>query len=175
LDYTPLGADFAWMYNDGYGGTNADCTTPSGASCWGHRDLILGPWTTVTGQTAQMGDADTAAGQYTQIFADQKNPADSPLVDTITPATLPTPTTPTAPTVVQVLPASSPRTAAGTPVTIEGNYFGTTPQVFFGGVPATNVHVDWNGELTADAPADPLGTATDQVVVTVTTTAGSSS
>ena len=22
LDYTPLGADYAWMYNDGYGGTN---------------------------------------------------------------------------------------------------------------------------------------------------------
>ena len=28
-DYTPLGADFAWMYNDGYGGTNLDCTSPS--------------------------------------------------------------------------------------------------------------------------------------------------
>ena len=34
--------------------------------------------------------------------------------------------------------------AAGTPVTIEGNYFDTspTPQVFFGGVAATNVHVE---------------------------------
>src|SRR6185437_683021 len=72
---------------------------------------------------------------------------------------------------------SSPNTAAGTPVTIEGNYFTTSPlpQVFFGGVPATNVHVNWNGELTADAPADPAGSATDQVVVTVSTTAGSSS
>ena len=62
-------------------------------------------------------------------------------------------------------------------MTIEGNYFNTatTPQVFFGGVAATNVHVDWDGELSADAPADPAGTATDQVVVTVSTTAGSSS
>ena len=78
---------------------------------------------------------------------------------------------------MQVLPASSPNTGAGTPVTIEGNYFTASPvpQVFFGGVPATNVHVNWNGELTADAPADPAGTATDQVVVTVTTTGGSSS
>ena len=50
-----------------------------------------------------------------------------------------------------------PHTAAGTPVTIEGNYFGTLPQVFFGGVPASNVHVDWDGQLTADAPADPAG------------------
>src|SRR6185437_11066365 len=49
-----------------------------------------------------------------------------------------------------------------------------TPQVFFGGVAATNVHVNWNGELTADAPADPAGSARAQVVVTVSTTAGSS-
>ena len=98
------------------------------------------------------------------------------LVDPVTPSTLPTPSTPAAPDVVQVLPASSAYTGAGTPVTIEGNYFNTasTPQVFFGGVAATNVHVNWDGELSADAPADPAGTATDQVVVTVSTSAGSS-
>ena len=75
------------------------------------------------------------------------------------------------------MPASTPNTGAGTPVTIEGNYFNTssTPQVFFGGVAATNVQVNWDGELSADAPADPAGTATDQVVVTVSTPAGSSS
>ncbi len=62
-------------------------------------------------------------------------------------------------------------------MTIEGNYFATSPapHVFFGGVAATNVHVNWDGELTADAPADPAGTATDTVVVTVSTSAGSSS
>ena len=174
LDYTPLGADYAWMYDDGYGGTNLDCTTPLSPACWGHRDNILGNWTTTGSQTAMMGDADTSAGQYTQIFANQKDPADS-LVDPITPSSLPTPSSPTAPDVVQVLPASSPRTAAGTPVTIEGNYFGTSPQVYFGGVAATNVHVNWDGELTADAPADPAGAGTDQVVVTVTTGGGTSS
>jgi len=175
-DYTPLGADFAWMYDDGYGGTNRDCTSPGDSGCWGHRDNILGPWASGGGVTAMMGDADTSAGQYAEIFANQVNPADS-LVDTITPALLPTPSTPAAPDVVQVLPASSPSTGAGTPVTIEGNYFTSSPvpQVFFGGVPATNVHVNWNGELTADAPADPDGTATDQVVVTVSTTTGGSS
>ena len=174
LDYTPLGADYAWMYDDGYGGTNLDCTTPLSSACWGHRDNILGNWTTTGSQTAMMGDADTSAGQYTQIFANQKDPADS-LVDPITPSSLPTPSSPTAPDVVQVLPASSPRTAAGTPVTIEGNYFGTSPQVYFGGVPATNVHVNWDGELTADAPADPAGSGTDLVVVTVATGGGTSS
>jgi hypothetical protein len=41
-----LAADFYWMYSDGYGGshgetTNATCSTPSAAGCWGHRDIIL--------------------------------------------------------------------------------------------------------------------------------------
>ncbi len=44
-DDTPLGADFAWMYDDGYGGTNRDCTSPTDPGCWGHRDNILGAWT----------------------------------------------------------------------------------------------------------------------------------
>jgi hypothetical protein len=175
-DYTPLGADYAWMYNDGYGGTNLDCTTPGASGCWGHRDNILGPWTSTGTQTAMMGAGNTPSGQYAEIFASQPNPADS-LVDPITPGSLPTPSTVSAPDVVRVLPASSSTAAAGTPVTIEGNYFtaSPTPQVSFGGVPATNVHVNWNGELTVDAPADPAGNANDQVVVTVTTAGGTSS
>ena len=56
LDYTPLGADFAWMYNDGYGGTNAECTSAGSHGCWGHRDNILGPWASTGGATAEMGD-----------------------------------------------------------------------------------------------------------------------
>ena len=175
-DSTPLGADYAWMYDDGYGGTNLSCTSASDTSCWGHRENILGPWTTTGSQTAQMGDADTGTGQYTQIFMNQGDPADS-LIDPLTPSTLPTPSAARPPDVVQVIPASSASTEAGTPVTIEGNYFDSSsaPQVFFGGVAATNVQVNWNGELSADAPADPAGSATDQVVVTVSTSAGSSS
>ncbi len=175
LDYTPLGADFAWMYDDGYGGTNLECTSPTDLGCWGHRDNILGPWTTTGTQTPRMGDADTSTGQYTQAFANEVDPADA-VIDGLTPSALPTPSTPAAPDVVQVNPASSASTGAGTPVTIEGNYFNTssTPRVFFGGVAATNVQVHWDGELSADAPADPAGTAPDQVVVTVSTSAGSS-
>jgi hypothetical protein len=40
-----LEADFYWMYDDGYGGaqgqTNSNCSSPSQAGCWGHRDIIL--------------------------------------------------------------------------------------------------------------------------------------
>ncbi len=73
-DYTPLGADYAWMYNDGYGGTNLDCTSPSNSSCWGHRDNILGSWTTTGTQTAQMGDADTSGGSTRRSLRTRRTP-----------------------------------------------------------------------------------------------------
>src|SRR6202035_1957360 len=103
-------------YDDGFGGTNADCTSVGDPSCWGHRDNILGPWTTNGTQTAQMGDADTISGQYTQLFANQMDSADTD-IDPLTPSALPTPSSPAAPDVVQVMPASSSSTAPGTPVT----------------------------------------------------------
>jgi hypothetical protein len=37
----PLGADYAWMYDDGAGGSNLDCRTGTSRGCWGHRDNIL--------------------------------------------------------------------------------------------------------------------------------------
>jgi hypothetical protein len=37
----PLGADYAWMYDDGPGGSNLDCRTATSQLCWGHRDIIL--------------------------------------------------------------------------------------------------------------------------------------
>jgi hypothetical protein len=43
-----LDADYDWMYNDGYGGSNSDCETPQAQSCWGHRDNILGAYPTRT-------------------------------------------------------------------------------------------------------------------------------
>ena len=39
-----LGSDDGWMYDDGPGGFNEDCTKTDTAGCWGHRDNILGLW-----------------------------------------------------------------------------------------------------------------------------------
>jgi hypothetical protein len=36
-----LEADFSWMYDDGPGSGNLDCTAPGQAGCWGHRNDIL--------------------------------------------------------------------------------------------------------------------------------------
>jgi hypothetical protein len=49
---TALAADFAWMYDDGVGGTNVDCPHAGAAGCWGHRVNILSPWTGRAGVAA---------------------------------------------------------------------------------------------------------------------------
>jgi hypothetical protein len=64
-----LEADFYWMYSDGYGGahggtTNSDCTSPSAAGCWGHRDIILHQFGSCgsSAATLSMGAALSATG-----------------------------------------------------------------------------------------------------------------
>jgi hypothetical protein len=37
----PLEAVYYWMYDDGPGSSNADCTSGDSSGCWGHRDMIL--------------------------------------------------------------------------------------------------------------------------------------
>lgn len=37
----PLEAIYLWMYDDGPGSANVDCTTTDTAGCWGHRDNVL--------------------------------------------------------------------------------------------------------------------------------------
>ncbi len=49
----PLGADYAWMYDDGPGGSNLDCHAGSSRLCWGHRDILL----TDSGQASCHGGA----------------------------------------------------------------------------------------------------------------------
>jgi hypothetical protein len=40
--YSPLEADYIWMYDDGLGGPNIDCQSAGASGCWLHRDSILG-------------------------------------------------------------------------------------------------------------------------------------
>jgi hypothetical protein len=37
-----LGADYGWMYDDGLNSPNESCTKQDRSGCWGHRDNILG-------------------------------------------------------------------------------------------------------------------------------------
>jgi hypothetical protein len=41
-----LGSDYGWVYDDGPGSDNGDCTKTDKHGCWGHRDNILGTFST---------------------------------------------------------------------------------------------------------------------------------
>jgi hypothetical protein len=70
-----LGSDYYWLYDDGVGSPNGDCTTASSPGCWGHRDNILGtfaPSSSCGSATPEqyMGAGDTATGSaYGPSFA----------------------------------------------------------------------------------------------------------
>lgn len=45
--FSPLSADYVWMYDDGWAGSrtatsNVACTSAHAGGCWGHRDELLG-------------------------------------------------------------------------------------------------------------------------------------
>jgi len=58
--YSVLGADYLWMYVDGPGGNNLDCTSSNSSGCWGHRDIIL--WDRTSGTVVAGGGFATAGG-----------------------------------------------------------------------------------------------------------------
>lgn len=53
-------ADQGWMYDDGPGGFNLDCTQTNHTGCWGHRDIMLAAWPS----PALMGAGQTTSGVY---------------------------------------------------------------------------------------------------------------
>lgn len=61
--HNPLAAEYFFMYDDGLGSSNVDCTAGDPSGCWGHRHNILGNW---HGRLL-MGAADGAQG-LTQLF-----------------------------------------------------------------------------------------------------------
>ena len=58
--YSVLQADYLWMYVDGPGGNNLDCTSGNSSGCWGHRDIIL--WDRTSAPLVSGGGFATAGG-----------------------------------------------------------------------------------------------------------------
>lgn len=56
----PLAADYLWMYQDGWDGsdtTNVDCTSATADGCWGHRKNILSDYAGAPELVAGVGQA----------------------------------------------------------------------------------------------------------------------
>jgi hypothetical protein len=71
--FSPLNADYFWMYEDGWGGSaartfNSSCTSSGAAACWAHRDQLLGydprfnPGVGLGCRTCEMGTGFSLAG-----------------------------------------------------------------------------------------------------------------
>jgi hypothetical protein len=63
---TALAADFGWMYDDGPGSPNINCTSAGAPGCWGHRHNILVPWAGAAGAAAYNNSGTV---QLTELFA----------------------------------------------------------------------------------------------------------
>ncbi len=60
-EVSTLAAEYDWVYDDGYGSANVDCTSPHAVGCWGHRDAILGQYTGLGCTDCVMGAAAVAS------------------------------------------------------------------------------------------------------------------
>lgn len=83
-------ADYAWMYDDGFGGLNLDCESPAASGCWGHRAEILRSYSATP--YFYMGAAAVGGGfpVYTTVLVD----AFQPQVVAYSDRDLPTPSQP---------------------------------------------------------------------------------
>ncbi len=86
-----LGADYYWMYDDGYGGllgntTNAACGLLSLGECWSHRDVILHTFPNCgnAAPTLSMGAASSSTGYPGGSLAAELISTCSPPTDVIT-------------------------------------------------------------------------------------------
>ena len=73
---TVLGAIYGWLYDDGPGGENADCTGTNTSGCWGHRDNILADANTYGNPTemdAGVGTDSSGNADYDAIFVVNPN------------------------------------------------------------------------------------------------------
>jgi ribosomal protein L24E len=71
FNYSTAADVFEWMYDDGYGGTNFDCTTASSPGCWGHRDIILGTTQSGSSYVMGIGSVNTSFAASTGTYMEQ--------------------------------------------------------------------------------------------------------
>ena len=145
-----LGAFDLWLYVDGPGGNNEDCSTTTSPGCWGHRDIILANGATATGfawslanpteMDAASGSDFTNATSLAAVFIPNPTPPapDSPSV--VLTWTEEKPYLILRPTITSFTPTVGPA-AGGTTVTITGTNFTGATSVKFGTTAAASFTV----------------------------------
>ncbi len=100
----------AWMYDDGPGSANIDCTSSSPSGCWGHRHDIL--WNFGSGALAMgaAAGADSSGNPGYAVLLFQGSPSYNPVYSYTWGATQPSSAIQPAPT-----PSSAPASDQGTP------------------------------------------------------------
>jgi hypothetical protein len=74
-----LAAIYGWMYYDGPGGNNLDCTSSDQSGCWGHRDAILDA--DVTAIDAGAGtDSRGSVGMAAILYVETETPSQGNVV-----------------------------------------------------------------------------------------------
>lgn len=74
---TVLGAMYGWMYDDGFGSGNLDCTSPTSTDCWGHRNAILdnaGAFIAPNEMDAVVGNDQSGVPSYAAAIVQNPNP-----------------------------------------------------------------------------------------------------
>jgi len=129
----PLFDYFNWMYNDGPGGTNAECHTAPLRNCWIHRhnNLTIYPSGTITVVGVGFGSGHLGSGSVTyptsgasQLFEAFPNSSKIPSV----------------PTILSLYPASGSH-AGGTTVTLNGYGFRSVTKIIICGIPVSSISV----------------------------------
>jgi hypothetical protein len=82
IGFSPLEADYGWMYDDGWGGSksttwNFTCTSSTSTRCWDHRDILLGSYVGLECRNCEMGlgfSTSRGYGSFTDLVV---QPADA--------------------------------------------------------------------------------------------------
>ena len=160
-DSSALGADYWWMYDDGYGSGNESCTTPGEWGCWGHRNNILE--SDAAGPLVGGGGYQTGVGQwgtsYTFVFnlAAQYTDVVFTWAQELAYFSTPPAEEPLAPAVVTDVSPATGSTEGGTEVTVTGSNLASTTAFYFDTVAGTDVLCSSDTTCTVTAPPGPVG------------------
>jgi hypothetical protein len=154
----PLIAYYLWMYDDGYGGPNADCTSPGASGCWGHRHVILEegfslspPVLLGAATEPELGSAlivssnGGSSSYYTWAQAQREGAGTGSEGGELL-----------APAITSISPRSGP-VAGGTKVTITGTELASVQAVHFGSTAASSFTVVSSTSIVAVAPSAAAG------------------